>query len=52
MTIKKCAICKKQFIGHGHGPFPLKGKVCCDQCHNTKVIPARFALAKASKEER
>jgi len=51
MQIKKCDLCKKEFEGHGHGPHPLKGEICCDTCHNTKVLPARFELAKKEKEE-
>jgi len=52
MTIKKCDLCRKEFIGHGHQPHPLKGKICCDNCHYKKVIPARFALHKAHSESR
>jgi len=46
LQTKKCDICKKQFIGHGHSPHPLRGDKACDKCHYKKVVPARFALMK------
>ena len=41
-TEKTCCICKKKFTGWGNNPYPYHGKVCCDACNATKVIPARL----------
>ena len=39
-----CCLCKKKdTVGYGNNPFPLKKKgKCCDECNSTKVIPARI----------
>jgi len=44
MKLKKiCCICKKEFQGWGNNPDPIKKKgICCKECDNTKVIPARI----------
>lgn len=50
----KCCICgkeiekKKDADGHvywdtGHNAMPIADGRCCDQCNDTKVIPARLA---------
>jgi ribosomal protein S13 len=38
----KCDICGKEFEGYGNNPAPLDGKICCDKCNVTYVIPARL----------
>lgn len=43
MSPKKCCICGKKFIGYGNNPDPIKKKgKCCNECNETKVIPARI----------
>ena len=38
-----CCICGKKFNGYGNNPDPVKKEGrCCDDCNNTKVIPARL----------
>ena len=40
-----CSICGKKFTGYGNNPYPVtKGEDdrCCDECNDTKVIPARL----------
>lgn len=45
-----CCICKKEFIGYGNSPWPLKEEgLCCDEC-NVKVIYARLNFAEVEKE--
>lgn len=46
----KCDICGKESEGYGNNPAPLDGKVCCDKCNETYVIPARLKQIKVSKE--
>lgn len=41
----KCCICDGTFNGYGNNPWPVvedKNARCCDQCNETKVIPARI----------
>ena len=38
-----CSLCNKEEWGFGNNPAPLPGDKCCDECNNTKVMPARFA---------
>ena len=38
---KKCCICHKPIIGHGHFAAPLKSGFCCDKCQS-KVLTARI----------
>lgn len=45
---QKCDICGKVFEGYGNNPAPLEGKVCCDNCNKTYVIPARLKQLKMS----
>lgn len=45
---QKCDICGKSFEGYGNNPAPLEGKVCCDNCNKTYVIPARLKQLKMS----
>ena len=44
----KCDICGKTFEGYGNNPAPIEGKVCCDECNKTYVIPARLKQLKAA----
>lgn len=37
-----CDICGKEFEGYGNNPAPLDGKICCDLCNKTYVVPARL----------
>lgn len=38
-----CVICGKEFEGWGNNPYPVKEEGrCCDECNETKVIPARI----------
>ena len=42
-----CALCDEGARGYGNNPFPLLSEAlgrCCDDCNQTKVIPARFAM--------
>lgn len=41
---KECEICKKDAGLFGNNPHPLPFKVCCDECNQNNVIPARMAL--------
>ena len=45
---QKSDICGKSFEGYGNNPAPLEGKVCCDNCNKTYVIPARLKQLKMS----
>ena len=40
----KCVLCGDMFTGWGNNPYPaFKGDgKCCDDCNDTKVIPARL----------
>lgn len=53
----KCVICGKEYPNqYGNNPYPVKKKgLCCDQCNDTIVIPARikaYLESKAKEEER
>lgn len=41
----KCCICKKELIGYGNNPDPVKdfGR-CCDECNASEVLPTRLSL--------
>lgn len=48
-----CSICGREFTGWGNNPYPVtKGENdrCCDDCNESKVIPARI-YALMHKEE-
>ena len=38
----KCVICGHDFEGFGNNAYPVADGVCCDECNNEKVIPARL----------
>ena len=41
----RCCICGRTFKGCGNNPWPVvkdADAVCCDQCNDDKVIPARI----------
>lgn len=38
----KCCFCGKDAGEYGNNARPLKDGVCCDDCNNSKVIPARL----------
>jgi len=40
--MKICILCKRKYKGWGNNAEPLKKGRCCDNCNNTKVIPARL----------
>ena len=39
----KCILCGKEFDGWGNNSWPIKDGICCDECNEEKVIPARIA---------
>ena len=52
MEEQKCCICGEKFVGFGNNPWPIKEKGrCCDNCDDTKVIPARIIQAITNKEK-
>jgi len=44
--MKKCVICKKDFIGYGNNAMPVKAGLCCDKCNLFVVIPHRIKSIK------
>ena len=43
MDTQKCVICKKEFVGYGNNPWPIKKRgVCCNECNYEIVLPARI----------
>lgn len=42
--IKVCDICKKEIKGKGNDSQPIKKGICCDECNQKYVIPARTKL--------
>ena len=41
-----CCLCGKEYSHFGNNPWPLTDKEddrCCDECNDTKVIPARIS---------
>lgn len=48
---KKCCLCGKEIDGYGNNPWPLAEEgECCDECNETKVIPARIEKAYFGKD--
>jgi hypothetical protein len=43
---KVCDLCGYPFSEYGNNPRPLPGKICCNVCNTTKVVPARMAAAR------
>lgn len=43
---KKCVICGAEIEGYGNNAEPVKHGVCCDECNQTVVIPARLEKMK------
>ena len=39
---KICCICNKEFEGYGNNAQPVKDGVCCDECNEKFVVPARI----------
>lgn len=37
-----CVICGHDFEGYGNNAEPVKPGICCDECNETKVLPARL----------
>lgn len=51
---KKCVICGKEFEGYGNNAQPVKDGLCCDECNQKEVIPARLkqvGLTEAAEKE-
>ena len=51
----RCCLCGKEFEGWGNNPWPLalnEEERCCDECNDTKVIPARLRLMVERKNAR
>lgn len=42
MEKKTCVICGKEFEGYGNNAQPVKDGMCCDECNQKVVIPARL----------
>lgn len=41
-----CVLCGEFYYGYGNNPYPLavgENDECCNDCNDTKVIPARLA---------
>lgn len=51
VPVYQCCLCDEWKDGLGNNPRPFKGDKCCDECHNTKVLPERIKLAGGEKEE-
>ena len=43
---EKCVICGAEIEGYGNNAEPVKHGVCCDECNQTIVIPARLEKMK------
>ena len=43
---EKCVICGAEIEGYGNNAEPVKHGVCCDECNQTVVIPARLEKMK------
>jgi hypothetical protein len=41
---KTCSICGKRYFGPGNNAQPVNDGRCCDDCNETRVLPARAAL--------
>jgi len=49
METKICCICGKRFEGYVNNPYPVVDEgQCCDQCNQTRVLPARIRLMRES----
>lgn len=48
----RCAICGKLVDGYGHNAEPVKKGLCCSECNQKLVIPARLNLGYKRKEWR
>lgn len=40
-----CSICKKEYEGYGNNAQPVRDGLCCDECNEKKVLPARLKEA-------
>lgn len=52
--MRKCSICGKPFKGFGNNPEPMRRWIdgaCCNECNETKVIPARMNGWREVKDE-
>ena len=47
----KCVICGKDFDGWGNNAWPVKDGICCDECNQEEVIPARLAQLYKNKSK-
>ena len=48
--VKKCCLCKKEYVGFGNNAQPLRKGFCCDAC-NSKVIKIRLLALNLPKQE-
>ena len=39
----KCGICEEEFEGKGNSAEPYAPGICCDDCNNMYVLPARHS---------
>ena len=42
MEKQKCSICGEGYWGFGNNAKPINSGRCCNDCNETKVIPARI----------
>ncbi len=47
----KCCICGKDIKGYGNNPFPIAGKICCDECNVKVVLPYRLFLSRMKNKD-
>ena len=47
----KCCICGKETYGYGNSALPIKNGICCNDCNNKFVIPARLRLSKLNNDK-
>ena len=62
VKLENCVICKEAiepqrtpdgdiFWTHGHNARPVAEGQCCDDCHNTYVLPKRLGVSSARFKE-
>lgn len=52
--MRKCSICGRPFNGFGNNPEPIRRWIdgaCCNECNETKVVPARMNGWREVKDE-
>jgi len=41
---KECDICHCKFTEWGNNPMPFIGEICCNDCNEKLVVPARIYI--------